>query len=154
MVDRRLQLMIRRDVKLSERGGVGVEVPLEDDVKLLQEAVDENLLVFDAHPGQGAAEPGDGVAHEDVVSEELVACRHELALSFLQLEFPLHGAGGEEVAQHVVVAGEVPLLDVLQPGRTCSSQVGRAPAILFRASYKLVRSWIINCLYIRQVLTC
>jgi len=34
------------------RGGVSVEVPLEDDVELLQEAVDEDLLVLDTHPGQ------------------------------------------------------------------------------------------------------
>ncbi|MFN9906220.1 MAG: hypothetical protein ACK56F_08870 [bacterium] len=56
------------------------------------------------------------MAHEDVVAEELVAGRHKLALCFLQLELSIHGAGGEEVAQHVVVAREVPLLDVLQPG--------------------------------------
>ncbi len=41
--------------------------------------------------------------------------RKRLSLGLLQLKLPLCGAGGDEVAQHVVVARQIPLLHVLKP---------------------------------------
>ncbi len=46
VVHRRLEKMFRRFAELSERGGIRVQVPFEDGVELLQEAIDQDLLVL------------------------------------------------------------------------------------------------------------
>jgi hypothetical protein len=80
VVHRRLEKMFRSFAELSERGGIRIKVPFEDDVELLQ-----LLLVLNTHPEEGAAETRDGVAHQDVVPEKFVGTRHQLALGQHQL---------------------------------------------------------------------
>ncbi len=55
------------------------------------------------------------MAHQDIIPEEFVGSRHQLSLRLLQLKLPLCSAGGDEVAQHIVVARQIPLLHVLKP---------------------------------------
>jgi hypothetical protein len=58
--------------KLSQREGIGIQVPLEHTAELREEGIDQNLLISGAHLREGVAESSDQMAHEHEVSKQLV----------------------------------------------------------------------------------
>jgi hypothetical protein len=102
--------------KLSQGEGIRIQIPLEYTAKLREEGVDQNLLVPRAHLREGAAKPGDRVAHHHELSKQLVGSRHLLPLSFLNLPVLRRSAGDHVVPDQLVVGADVPPLDLLEPG--------------------------------------